>query len=215
MYMYSWSFGLSNRPAAGINIAGFDFGVGTDGSDAVYNVAPPLSSLGGSDGAGQMSHFVKDDGMNIFRLPVGWQYLVASNLGGTLDSTAISHYDSLVQACLSTGAYCIIDIHNYARWNGAIIGQGGPTNAQFTSLWSQLASKYASQSKIVFGIMNEPHDVTISTWAVTVQAAVTAIRGAGATSQMSKALLRGLITRSHSNKMQFSCQEMTGHMLHH
>lgn len=57
--------------------------------------------------------------------------------------------------------------HNYARWNGAIIGQGGPTNAQFATLWSQVAakvsvlqgrggsyaklrlSKYASNSKII------------------------------------------------------------------
>lgn len=56
-----------------------------------------------------------------------------------------------MQACLATGAYCILDVHNYARWNGAIIGQGGPTNAQFTSLWTQLATKYASNSKVIFG----------------------------------------------------------------
>ena len=49
-----------------------------------------------------------------------------------------------MQACLSTGAYCTIDIHNFARFNGQIIGQssGGPTDAQFADLWSQLATKY-------------------------------------------------------------------------
>jgi endoglucanase len=26
-----------------------------------------------------MSHFVKDDGFNTFRLPVGWQWLINSN----------------------------------------------------------------------------------------------------------------------------------------
>lgn len=36
----------------------------------------------------------------------------------------------------------------------------------------------------MFGLMNEPHDMpSITTWAATVQAAVTAIRQAGATSQ--------------------------------
>jgi endoglucanase len=143
---------------------------------------PP--SYNNPDGAGQMKHFYKDDHMNIFRLPVGWQYLVNNNLGGTLDSTNLGYYDQLVQSCLSTGAYCIIDIHNYARWNGGIIGQGGPTNDQFVSVWKQLATKYASQSRIWFGTMNEPHDVpSITTWAATVQAVVTAIRNAGATSQ--------------------------------
>lgn len=91
-----------------------------------------------------------------------------------------------MQACLSTNAYCAIDIHNFARFNGQIIGQssGGPTDAQFADLWSQLATKYKSNSKVVFGLMNEPHDLDITTWATSVQAAVTAIRNAGATTQM-------------------------------
>ncbi len=105
-----------------------------------------------------MSHFTKDDGMNIYRLPVGWQFLVNDNLGGPLDPTNIDKYDALVQACLSTGAHCIIDIHNYARWNGQIIGQGGPSDDQFASVWGQLATKYAGNGNVVMGIMNEPHD---------------------------------------------------------
>jgi endoglucanase len=60
--------------------------------------------------AGQMQHFVKDDGMNLFRLPVGWQYLLNNKLGGTLDSGNFGKYDQLVQACLATGASCIIDV---------------------------------------------------------------------------------------------------------
>lgn len=93
-------------------------------------------------------------------------------------------YDKLMQTCLATGATCVIDIHNYARWDDTIIGQGGPTNAQFASLWTQLATKYKDVSKVAFGIMNEPHDLNIVMWAETVQAAVTAIRQAGATTQM-------------------------------
>ncbi|KAI1424106.1 glycoside hydrolase family 5 protein [Xylaria sp. FL1777] len=165
----------------GVNIAGFDFGCGTDGTCVTTKVYPPLSALGGPDGAGQMSHFVNDKSMNIFRLPVGWQFLLNNQLGGTLDSNNFNQYDQLVKACLGTGATCIIDIHNYARWNGQIIGQGGPTNDQFANLWSQLATKYATEEKIFFGLMNEPHDVPdINAWAVSAQAAVTAIRQAEA-----------------------------------
>lgn len=173
---------------AGVNIAGFDFGCGTDGTCVITGTNgpyPPLASLGNPDGIGQMQHFVNDDKFNLFRLPVGWQYLVNGVLGGTLYAPNLATYDQLVQGCLATGAHCIIDIHNYARWDGGIIGQGGPTNAQFVSLWTQLATKYASQSNIIFGVMNEPHDVpSITTWAATVQLVVTAIRNAGATSQM-------------------------------
>ncbi|KAI9727971.1 MAG: hypothetical protein M1828_005376 [Chrysothrix sp. TS-e1954] len=130
-----------------------------------------------------MQHFVNDDGFNFFRLPVGWQYLVKNQVGGTLDAGFFGTYDKLVQSCLSTGAKCLIDIHNYGRWNGGIIGQGGPSNQQFQSLWEQLAQHYKKDANIVFGIMNEPHDLEMDTWASTVQIIVTAIRLAGATKQ--------------------------------
>lgn len=69
------------------------------------------------------------------------------------------------------------------------------------TLWTALANKYKSQSKIMFGMwvffsfpltfnlcynsMNEPHDVPdINIWADTVQEVVTAIRNTGATSQI-------------------------------
>ncbi|MCJ1407784.1 Endoglucanase EG-II [Ptychographa xylographoides] len=170
----------------GVNIAGFDFGCTIDGTCITSSVYAPLARLQGPDGAGQMLHFTSNDGMNIFRLPVGWQYLVNGVLGGTLDQKGSADYDLLVQACLATGSYCLIDIHNYGRWDGNIVGQaGGPTNEQFASLWGQLGTKYAAESKIVFGIMNEPHDMPdIDGWAQSVQAAVTAIRTAGARSQM-------------------------------
>ncbi|KAI9720808.1 MAG: Endoglucanase EG-II [Candelaria pacifica] len=144
-----------------------------------------MHQYGGSDGAAQMQHLSADLGLNLFRLPVGWQYLTNSVVGGTLDETAFGKYDALVQACLKTGASCIIDIHNYARWDKGIIGQGGPTDDQFANLWAQLGKAYAANEKVIFGLMNEPHDVPdINRWAVSVQAAVTAIRKAGATSQM-------------------------------
>ncbi|KAG8860317.1 Endoglucanase EG-II [Tulasnella sp. 330] len=163
----------------GVNIAGFDFGCDTTGTCNSADMDPPTA------GASQMQHFVSN-GMNTFRLPLGWQY-IQPTLNGTLSSSVLSQYDSLVQSCLATGSWCIIDIHNYARWNGNIVGQsnGAVTNGNLVNLWTQLATKYASQSKIIFGVMNEPHDVPdINAWAVTVQAVVTAIRSAGATSQI-------------------------------
>ncbi|KAI9566244.1 carbohydrate-binding module family 1 protein/Glycoside hydrolase family 5 protein [Boletus coccyginus] len=160
---------------AGVNVAGFDFGMDTNGAGTASSAYPPLVQYNGADGAGQMTHFLNDDKYNVFRLPVGWQFLTNNVATGTLDQANFAKYDALVQACLATGASCIIDIHNYARWNGEIIGQGGPSNEVFASLWSSLASYYAHESKVVFGIMNEPHDLP--------NAAVTAIRNAGATTQ--------------------------------
>jgi len=170
---------------AGINISGFDFGCDTTGTCNVSGAWPPMLEYYGADGIGQMQHFVNDDKLNVFRLPTSWQYMTNGVVGGVLDETNAGIYDQLVQACLATGATCEIDIHNYARWDGEIIGQGGPTNAEFAAFWGAIAAKYASESMIIFGIMNEPHDIPdIDTWGQTVQAAVTAIRNAGATTQL-------------------------------
>lgn len=57
-----------------------------------------------STGAAQMQHFYKDDNMNIFRLPVGWQYLTNNVVGGDLDATNFGKYDELMQSCLDLGA---------------------------------------------------------------------------------------------------------------
>lgn len=57
-----------------------------------------------STGAAQMQHFYNDDGMNIFRMPVGWQYLTNNVVGGDLDATNFGKYDELMQSCLDLGA---------------------------------------------------------------------------------------------------------------
>lgn len=143
---------------AGVNMAGFDFGCTTDGSCALTGTNKPYNFISGGTGIAQMNHFVKDDTLNAFRLPVGWQYLLNNQLGGKLDSNNAGQYDTLVQGCLNSGAQlCILDLHNYARWNGQIIGQGGPDDAKLADIWTQLAKKYGSHSQIAFGVMNEPH----------------------------------------------------------
>jgi len=169
----------------GVNIAGFEFSVDTSGNRKV-NGAQDVST----NGTLQMQHFVTDLGFNAFRLPVAWQYLVNNEIGGQLDPVATGKYDKLVQGCLSSGAaLCIVDVHNYARWNGGIVGQGGPTNDQFASLWLQLATKYGSEPRIAFDIINEPHNLNITLWAATNSAAVAAIRKTGSTNMI---LLSGM-----------------------
>ena len=135
-----------------------------------------------------MAHFVNDDKQNIFRLPVLWNYLTETS-GGPLNVPKFAKYDQLMQACLKLGAYCILDVHSYARYSvdgtdGPVVGQGGPPIDDLVNLWTQLAKKYAGQQKVIMGIMNEPHDLDVNIWSKAVQACVTAIRNAGATEQM-------------------------------
>ena len=94
---------------AGVNIAGFDFGCSSDGTCSASGAWPPLTQYYGNDGEGQMQHFVNNDGFNVFRLPVGWQFLTNGVLGGTIDEDNFVEYDALVHACLNTGASYVID----------------------------------------------------------------------------------------------------------
>jgi endoglucanase len=167
---------LAGTQLFGMNLSGFEFGCAITGDCPQTSIViPPVKSLGGGDGIGQMQHFVKDDAMNIFRLPISWQYLTNSTIG-PISAKALANYDLLMTGCLNTGAYCMIDIHNFARWNGGIIGQGGPTDAQFVDLWTQLATHYADNPFVIFELMNEPHDLDLTIWAATCQKVVNAIR---------------------------------------
>lgn len=38
------------------------------------------------------------------------------------------------------------------------MGQGGPSNGDLVSLWAQIAVHYASEGRVIFGVINEPHD---------------------------------------------------------
>ena len=93
-------------------------------------------------------------------LATSWQFLINNDkeVSDTLDPTNAGRYDLFVQACLVTGAYCMLDVHNFARFNGGIVGQGGPSDDMFVAIWVALAKMYADEPKVVFEITNEPHD---------------------------------------------------------
>lgn len=57
-----------------------------------------------------MKHFSEDDNLNVFRLPVAWQYLTDNDVGSSLNEANLGLYDELVQGCLGTGALCIVDV---------------------------------------------------------------------------------------------------------
>lgn len=108
-----------------------------------------------------------------------------SEPGAGLVADYFQQFDGLVQKALaaSTSPYVILDLHNYGRWKNTIIGADGPSAEKFAALWGALAQKYAPHEKIMFGLMNEPHDMPIDGFKPSLQAAVEAIRAAGANSQ--------------------------------
>src|SRR3569833_2424407 len=140
-----------------VDFDGFEWGTKTDGTQNLSVVRPPLTKYGGQDGPGQMQHFVKE-GFNTFRLAVGWAYLTGGSATGTLNSANLAKIDEIVTSCLNTRAYCIVDVHTYARFNGRIIGQGGPSNSVFASLLAAGAGRGGGGGGRGGGGGEGPHD---------------------------------------------------------
>ncbi|KAK4033175.1 glycoside hydrolase superfamily [Parachaetomium inaequale] len=117
----------------------------------------------------------------------------SDGLGAKFNETHFDHFKQAIDYITETkGAYAILDPHNYMRYNdpssqpysGSVIGNTSDptaaTTAQFGAFWGELASRFASNEKVIFGLMNEPHDMPSSLLLTNLQAAVDAIRAAGA-----------------------------------
>ncbi|EGG01066.1 family 5 glycoside hydrolase [Melampsora larici-populina 98AG31] len=154
----------------GVNMAGLEFGIGSNGDrNGNPPQAPPLD---------QIPHFIKG-GSNVIRFPFGWQYM-QDTIKGDLNKTYLSLLDEYVTATTQLNATAIIEVHNFARRDGQIIGESSVGADALVDLWTRLAKHYNDQPNVMFGLMNEPHDVTSKIWIGVVQQVVTGIRKAGA-----------------------------------
>jgi endoglucanase len=124
--------------------------------------------------------FFASRGMNTIRLPFEWENLQPTALGD-FDSTAWNQYTSLTDYITNTkGLYVIVEVHNFARYKGEIVGDGVSVNV-LLDLWTRLANYYKSNDKVLFNIMNEPNNMPTMLWATNANATVQAIRDTGAT----------------------------------
>ena len=157
----------------GVNLAGADFGSATPGVFGKDYTFPTDSEL----------DYYASKGMTVIRLPVLWER-IQDGENGPLDAANLARMDELVKHAALDGEQVIIDIHNYAKGFGADIGTAQTTNAEFADLWGKLAAHYANDSNVIFGLMNEPHDQTAAQWLTSANAAIAAIRDAGATQEI-------------------------------
>jgi len=126
----------------------------------------------------QEADYYTSKGMNLFRFPILWERLQPT-LNGTFDGTYLGHVYDFVNYATGKGAYVVIDPHNYARYRGGVVGDNVPATA-LADLWSRLALGFKNNSKVFFGLMNEPNTMKTETWLLDANAAIAAIRQAGA-----------------------------------
>ncbi len=158
---------------AGVNLASAEFGSaipGTIDKDYTY------------PGAADVSYFASK-GMTVIRLPFRWERL-QRDLGGELDPEELGRIQGVVALAKAQGMVTILDPHNYARYQLAgeerLIGDGTLTVEHFASFWLELAAHFKDEPSVVFGLMNEPHDIPSDAWLNAANAAIEAIRNTGA-----------------------------------
>jgi endoglucanase len=159
----------------GTNISGAEFGTaypGTFGTDYIYPDPTYQQGYLSAD------YFV-GKGMTAFRLPFMWERLQRS-LNAAFDATELARLDTTVGHLTAKGAYVVLDPHNSARYNNVLVGTTQVPNAAFADFWARLATHFASNDHVVFGLTNEPHGMPTEQWRDAANAAIAAIRTAGA-----------------------------------
>lgn len=193
--LLSFLFGLAisgSSPAgtiryAGVNLAGAEFGS-----------AGPSAALPGTFGIqytypnqSEVDYF-RSRGMNIIRLPFRWERLQHAT-NSTLDAAELDRLNTFVSATTAKGVYVILDPHNFQRYypdlsgfdtmqSGSVglVGSSVP-DAAFADFWSRVAALYKGNDHVMFNLMNEPNNLPITQLVASENAAIAAIRAAGAT----------------------------------
>jgi aryl-phospho-beta-D-glucosidase BglC (GH1 family)/20S proteasome alpha/beta subunit len=121
-------------------------------------------------------------GDTAIRLSFLWDR-VQPTMDGALDAAELSRIDDVVNYANAKGIKVILDPHDFGYAYGNQVGSTALPNSAFANLWGQLAGHFASDPNVLFGLMNEPNDISATQWLGSVNAAIGAIRSAGATTQ--------------------------------
>ncbi len=166
----------------GINLSAAEFGHYSD-------FDPALNSLPGTHGIDYLYpttdyiDYFLDQGLNSFRIPFRWER-IQQTLSGNLDPTELGRLTSVVDYITNRGASVILDVHNYGRYQSGgefkILGTTPQLDTHFADLWTRLAAPFGNRTGVVFGLMNEPHDMTTETVVGATNLALQAIRSTGA-----------------------------------
>jgi aryl-phospho-beta-D-glucosidase BglC (GH1 family)/20S proteasome alpha/beta subunit len=161
---------MSGLSLFGVNISGAEYGSGgTEGTNYTYPTDAEID-------------YFASKGFTAIRLPFLLER-VQPVMDGPLSATELGYIDNVVNYAASKGIDVILDPHDFGYAYGSQIGSAAVPNSAFANFWGQLAGHFASNSNVLFGLMNEPHDISATQWLGSVNAAISAIRASGATSQ--------------------------------
>lgn len=157
----------------GVNLAGAEFNSG---------VIPGVEEKNFTWNDEKSYEYFASKGLTLIRVPFRWERMQPV-LYDALDTKYLNGLKRNVAWAQKHGAKIILDVHNYGRYHGKVIGVSPdvPISA-FTDLWVRLSNEFKDELAVyAYDLMNEPHGMGSgeNDWKVISQAAVTAIRNNG------------------------------------
>ena len=151
----------------GINLAGAEFGadVALPGTYLKQYIYP---------GEADFKRYA-DRNMKLVRLPFRWER-IQPKLNGELDKVELGRMMATLDHAKKYNMQVILDMHNYYRYYGKMIGSNEVPIGSFADAWRRIAQKVASHPAVYgYGLMNEPH-TTNGKWPAAALAASKSIR---------------------------------------
>ena len=114
-------------------------------------------------------------GIRFIRFPFLWER-VQPQLGGELDQAQVALLKRTLDFADQYGMRVILDMHNYSRYRGQLIGSYQVPYTSYADAWKRLATTFQNHPALYgYDVMNEPHD-TQGLWPKAAQTAVDSIR---------------------------------------
>jgi endoglucanase len=159
-------------PLRGVNIAGAEVAYGSavtpvEGESFIWMSLRDIDYLAGK-------------GVPFIRITFPWE-LAQPELGGDL---SVEGYFgvllSRVRYATAKGMTVMIEPHggtypNFARYKGDPVGSATVSAESFCDFWSKVATALSDCRTAVFGLSNEPNDMSTTAWFTAAATAVTAI----------------------------------------
>ena len=114
-------------------------------------------------------------GIRVIRFPVIWERLQPT-LGQPLDPAYAKLIDQTLDNAKRYRMSVILDLHNYMRYRGQVIGSAAVPYPAYADVLRRIAQRWHEHPALAaYDIMNEPHDA-VEQWPVAAQHGIDAVR---------------------------------------
>jgi len=156
--------------------AGFELlGLNMSGAGFAPQVLPGINEKNYVFPTENYFKYWSSQGIRLIRFPIIWERL-QSNLGGPLDQNYIALVDRTFAYAQKYNMKVILDLHNYARYKGQIIGTSAVPYSRYKEIMTHIATKWSSQPALfAYDIMNEPNGA-LAYWPTAAQYGIDGVR---------------------------------------